>query len=220
MSGGGKPGDLLNGKVQLQFVDPSQSEAVQAGLDRICGILIENGIAASWCSQIEEARPGSILLLHDPVSEDGIPNSCRTFGQRTMNRRERLLLAEQLGLRVPRWCSISDRSELDDVFDKLEAEHFLYKADWSYSRGGVRLVTRRQSVALDRFDAGGDVFMHVLDGSPQTHKVDVFYSRVIGCRKLHTRSVFDRSFADTFTEPSELGEIPSNATDLARLGKA
>ncbi|MEM7428894.1 MAG: hypothetical protein AAF441_22635 [Pseudomonadota bacterium] len=210
---------MPNGKLQLQFVDPSRSEWVHKGLDRLCELLAADDIAAGWCSRIEDAKPGSTLILHDPVHENGIPKDARAFGQRTLNRRERLVLADRLGLPVPRWCSISERDELADVFDRLEAPHFLYKADWSYSRGGVRLVSAERTVGLDRFDPDGDVFMHVLDGCPHTHKVDVFYSRVIGCRRLHTRSVLDPSFPKSFSDPSELGEIPAMADDLSRLGR-
>ena len=90
----------------IQFVDSSQSKFVHNALTKLCGILIDAGISASWCERIEDACSGATLLLHDPVDENNIPEGCEVYGQRTLNRRQRLVLAEKLGLRVPRWCSI------------------------------------------------------------------------------------------------------------------
>jgi hypothetical protein len=203
----------------IQFVDPSRSIYVQNGLTKLCRILNETGITASWCGRIEDACPEAILLLHDPVDERNIPKSCKVYGQRTLNRRQRLVLAERLGLRVPRWCSLDSAEQLLDIFDNWRVDHFLYKADWSYSRSGVRLVTHDKLVALNRFDPSGDIFMEVLEGSPHTFKVDVFYDKVIGCRKLFTRSVFDQKFARSFTKTSELGERPAVEPELQHLGQ-
>ena len=84
----------------INFIDYSKSEFVHRGLNFLCDNLNADGINSNWYVTPEEAEPGSILLLHDPVVVDKIPEGCRVLGQRCLNRRERLVLAERCGLPV------------------------------------------------------------------------------------------------------------------------
>ncbi len=205
----------------IYFVDRSQSEAVQSGLARLCSILSESGIHANWCSQVDEAACGAILVLHDPVAEDLIPDGCRVLGQRTLNRRERLVLAEQCGLPVPRWSSLESQGEIVELMDKWNVDFVLYKADWSYSRRGVCVMARDKLKTLGRFNSDADIFMRIIGGNYHTFKVDMFFDQFIGCRHLLTRSVlFDKRFYRGFTGVSRLGELPALENEMKALGHA
>lgn len=203
----------------IVFVDGSKSEHVQRGLDWLCEQLRVEGIQARWCARVEEAPEGSILLVHDPVNVDKIPEGCRLLGQRCLDRRERLVLAERCGLAVPRWCALSSPDDIPALFDQWNVEYLLYKADWSYSRQGIKLLSRQSWQPFNNFNPAADVFMEILDGKPDTYKVDFFYDQPIACRHLFTRSVFDRKFYKGFTQPSRLGDIPPIEEGLKVLGK-
>ncbi|WDE08032.1 hypothetical protein SG34_014725 [Thalassomonas viridans] len=206
----------------INFIDRSKEASVQQGLTFLCEQLTGLGIRARWCPRVEEADPGAILLLHDPVDEDKIPPGCRVLGQRCLNRRQRLVLAERCGLPVVSWTSVADIGDIPKLFDRWGVDAFLFKADWSYSRGGIKCLTRRdwQPFNPRRFNPDADVFMRILNGSPDTHKVDLFYDQAFACRHMHTRSVFDRKFYKGFYQRSELGFIPPLEPALKRLGKA
>ncbi len=204
----------------LNFVDYSKSEHVQRALSQLCSNLGQVGIQASWFGRVEHAPRDATLLLHDPVDEQRIPEGCRALGQRTLNRRERLVLAERCGLCVPRWRSLTDQDDVAPLFDEWGVDNILYKADWSYSRAGIRLKTRNKWTPVIRFNPDADVYMQILDGSPYTYKVDVFFDQIIACRKLLTRSVFDRKFYRGFTGVSSLAEIPPIEEKLKSLGRA
>jgi hypothetical protein len=194
---------------------------VQSGLESLCSILRESGIRADWCGQVDAAARGSILLLHDPIQEEDIPDACQVLGQRTLNRRERLVLAEKCGLSVPTWSSLESQGEVLDLMDKWNVDHLLYKADWSYSRKGVHVVTRDNVPTLGRFNSDADIFMRIVGGNHHTFKVDVFFDRIIGCRHLFTRSVLlDKHFHRSFTGTSRLGEIPPLENEMKALGHA
>ncbi len=206
--------------VMLNFIDYSKSEPVQRALSNLCTRLERLDIEARWFGRVEQAPQDTVLLLHDPVAENLIPAGCRVLGQRTLNRRQRLILAERCGLQVPRWCSLNSQDEIDSLFDRWGVEHILYKADWSYSRGGIKLLKRGKWTRFNKFNPGADVFMQVLDGSPHTFKVDIFFDQVIACRKLLTRSVSDPKFYRSFTGVSLPGEIPPVEDALKALGRA
>ncbi|WP_281557577.1 hypothetical protein [Thalassomonas sp. RHCl1] len=206
----------------INFIDRSSETSVQQGLTFLCEQLETLGIRARWYPRVEEADAGAILLLHDPVDEDKIPPGCRVLGQRCLNRRQRLVLAERCGLPVVSWTSVADINDIPKLFDRWGTDAFLFKADWSYSRGGIKCLTRRdwQPFNPRRFNPDADVFMRILNGSPDTHKVDLFYDQAFACRHMHTRSVFDRKFYKGFYQRSELGFIPPLESALAKLGKA
>ena len=203
----------------IQFIDGSTSKHVQNELSNLCLTLGQSGIVAHWCRSVKDALPGAILLLHDPVDQNTIPEGFQVLGQRTLNRRQRLVIAEKCGLSVPRWCSLEKQDDIALLFDEWDTAQFLYKADWSYSRGGIRLMTPNNLVWLNKFNPYGDVFMEVLGGCPHTFKVDVFFDRIIANRILFTRSVFDRKFGMGFTGRSTLGEIPAIEPQLRALGR-
>jgi hypothetical protein len=206
----------------INFIDYSKSEFVHKGLHFLCENLKADGVKANWYEKPEQAEPGSILLLHDPVEEADIPEGCRVLGQRCLNRRERLVLAQQCGLPVASWRAVDKLEDITALFNHWGIDTFLYKADWSFSRVGVKRLTRAdwQPFCLRRFNPDGDVFMRILDGSPDTHKVDIFYDKVIACRLLHNRSVFDKKYYQGLSKRSELGFIPPLEEGMAKLGKA
>lgn len=193
---------------------------MHAGLASLCSLLAESGIHADSCCHVQEATPGSILLLHDPVVERHIPEGCEVLGQRTLNRRERLVLAEQCGLPVPRWSSLEIQDEVIDLMDKWEVNHLLYKADRSYSRSGIRVMARGNFASLERFDPDADIFMQIISVNHHTFKVDMFFDQLIACRHLLTRSVFDKQFYRSFTGVSRLGELPPVENEMSALGRA
>lgn len=203
------------------FVDRSESDDVQSGLQCLCNILAEANIEAEWCSHAGDAKPGSILILHDPVPPDYIPDDCRVLGQRTLNRRERLVLAEQCGLPVPGWRSIRTPDEIIDCMDQWNVECVLFKPDWSYGRKGIRVLRREDVPGFTEFDPDADVIMRIVDGDHHTYKYDVFFSGIIGCRHIFTRSVlFDPSFHRSFTQVSKLGSKFPVMKEMKTLGRA
>ncbi len=205
----------------INFIDYSKSEYVHRGLNYFCDNLNADGIKANWYVTPEQAEPGSILLLHDPVAEDIIPEGCRVLGQRCLNRRERLVLAERCGLPVATWSAVKTIEDVPELFDHWDTNNILYKADWSYSRVGIQRLSRQKwrPFCPRRFDPDADVFMRILAGSSDTHKVDFFYDHPFACRHMHTRSVFDNWFYKGFYRRSELGEIPPLTDGLKKLGK-
>ncbi|MFT4927141.1 MAG: hypothetical protein ACI8WB_003247 [Phenylobacterium sp.] len=205
----------------INFIDKSTAEVVHQGLNFLCENLRADGIQANWYATVQEAQPGAILLLHDPVDEDKIPPGCQVIGQRCLNRRERLVLAERCGLPVATWCALDNLAQIPLLFDRWEVDNLLFKADWSYSRGGIKRLTRddHQPFCPDKFNPDGDIFMKILDGSPDTYKVDLFYDQPFACRHMHTRSVFDKKFYNGFYRWSQLGTMPPLEEGLKKLGK-
>ena len=205
---------------RLSVIDGSRSEHVQRGLSHLCATLESVGMTTDWHADVTDASPGSTVLVHDPVDDDRIPEGCRVFGQRTLDRRQRLLVAEQCGLPVPRWRSLERVDQVVELLDEWGVDQLLYKADRSYQRKGVLLARRGRIVprAIARPDA--DVFMVILDGDPHTLKIDVFLDQIIACRKTFTRSVFDRKFRSGFTAYSSLEPIPPIEPQLKALGRA
>ncbi|MCB1055301.1 MAG: hypothetical protein KDD11_07275 [Acidobacteria bacterium] len=103
------------------------------------------------------------------------------------------------------------------LFDLWETRHILWKRDESFSRKGVRPVTRAELPGLD-FEAGADVFMPILQTDPATIKVDAFFDRVIAARRFDTKSVFDPRFHQTVATVEWL-DLPAPLTEeLAALG--
>ncbi len=205
--------------MRICFIDYSKSEFVRRGLTSLCSRLKADGIDADWHDRVENAPPDSLLLLHDPVDEQMIPDGCRVLGQRTLNRRQRLVAAEQCGLDVAHWRALESPDEVESLFDEWDVDHVLYKADWSYSRRGISLLRRGDPRRLNRFEPDADVFMRVLDGPPDTYKIDLFYDRPIACRKLFTRSVLSDDFKHGFSAASELDPIPPIEDKLRHLGR-
>lgn len=205
----------------INFIDRSNSDAVHRGLTFLCDKLKEDGIVANWYATPEEAEPGAILLLHDPVDEDKIPQGCRVLGQRCLNRRERLILAERCGLPVVSWSAVDTIADIPKLFDRWGVDDFLFKADWSYSRGGIKYLSREDWRPFNpgRFNPDADIFMRILNGNPDTHKIDLFYDQPIACRHMYTRSVFDKKFYKSFSQRSELGKMPLINEGLEQLGK-
>ncbi|NQZ13034.1 MAG: hypothetical protein HRT35_38300 [Algicola sp.] len=206
----------------INFIDISKTKQVHSGLDFLCESLRADGHKANWYGTLQQAEPDSILLLHDPLNEKNIPDGCRVLGQRCLNRRERLVLAERCGLPVATWCAVDTADDISPFFERWNVDNILYKPDWSYSRKGVQRLGRQdwQPFNPERFNPDGDVFMHILNGSPDTHKVDLFYDKAIACRHMYTRSVFDNKFHRGFRQPCDLGTIPPLAEGLKKLGMA
>ena len=204
----------------INFIDYSKSVHVQRELGNLCSNLEKAGIRANWFDRVEKATVDMLLLVHDPVDELRIPKGCKVLGQRTLNRRERLVLAENCGLSVPRWRSLASQDDIKHLFKRWNVDNIIYKADWSYSRGGIRLLNRENFDAFNKFDPDGDVFMRILGGSPYTYKIDIFFDEVIACRKILTRSVFDNNFYRGFTGISSLAKFPPIVPGLKKLGRA
>ena len=206
----------------INFIDRSKSQKVQQGLDFLCQQLCSDGVKAAWYPNVTQAEPGAILLLHDPEDADKIPAGCQVIGQRCLNRRQRLVLAEQCGLPVARWRSVEKVEQIRDIFNHWQVESLLYKADWSYSRNGVKRLNLDDWMPFNmaRFNPQADVIMEILTGQPDTYKVDIFYDQVIACRHMHTRSVFDKRYYRSLDGYSELGQIPPLHQGLTKLGKA
>lgn len=204
---------------RISFIDGARSDHVRQGLSSMCATLGSLGIAADWYPTAAEARPGTTLLLHDPVDEDRIPRNCRVYGQRILNRRLRLVLAEQCGLPVPKWRALERANEIVPLLDEWGVSQVLYKADYSYQRKGIRLVTRGKAFQRHILNPAGDVFMTILDGSDHTLKIDVFFDEVIACRKTYTRSIFDPKFYVNFTQYSSIEDVPPIRSQLRALGR-
>jgi hypothetical protein len=205
----------------INFIDRSKAQYVQNGLTFLCDSLKADGIRANWYASPKDAEPGAILLLHDPEEPANIPQGCRVLGQRSLNRRERLVLAERCGLPVVKWCVLESMDDIAGLFDLWGVDNLLAKADWSYSRGGIKRLTKEDCIPFSshNYNADADVFMRILNGSPDTHKVDLFYTQQIACRHMYTRSVFDSNFYKGFTKHCNLGTIPSLEEGLTKLGQ-
>lgn len=203
------------------FIDYSKSKFVHKGLDFLCEGLNKDGVDARWFVSPSEAPEGAILILHDPVEVGEIPKDCKVLGQRTLNRRERLVLAEQCGLPVVAWSAVDQLDEIPELFDRWQVDEILFKADWSYARCGVQMLTRRhwQPFSPRRFNPDADIFMRILNGRPDTYKVDHFYDHAFACRHMHTASVY-RNFYGPFSKSNSVAELPPLHAGYIQLGHA
>ncbi|NKB63610.1 MAG: hypothetical protein GKR95_25300 [Gammaproteobacteria bacterium] len=205
----------------IHFVDKSRSTYVQNGLNRICEILNGRGVTAGWCDKVVDAPEGAILVVHDPVEIDQIPLGCSVLGQRTLNRRERLILAEQSDLPVPAWGSLDDSDRFSDLLDEWDLDVLLHKADWSYARKGVQARCRGDTIDRNSFDPNTDVFMQMIQGgSYHTYKVDMYFDQIIGCRYVYTYHPQHEMFHKKFSQYSKQRELPGLSQQLETLGRA
>ncbi len=176
----------------LLFFDRVEHECLDQSKGLIEAAIREHGVESRWSDQLPEAGiSDDVIVLGHSGSQPRYPIGHVCFmGKRLLNRRQRLVLAEQVGAPVARWAAPED-GRFEPLLARLETGQLLYKSDASFRRRGVHLV--RSGDTVD-FKPAGDIYMEVLDGDPCTYKMAVFYDTVIACRRLETRSVFDPEF--------------------------
>jgi hypothetical protein len=116
-----------------------------------------------------------VVIAHQPLGPRPGLDGRRVLGQRVLDRAERLLVVDNLGLPVPGWA----RAEDDAAVARLEGRAsagLLHKADRSYKGMHVRLLVPGERPADVR---PGDVVMAVLDDDPTTYKAHVFGGAMI-----------------------------------------
>lgn len=206
--------------MKLDIIDNGKKMEVCQFLDDLCNELKTEDVIANWHKNIVKANSNSIILVHDPVNYNLIPTLSTVFGQRTLNRRQRLILAEQAGLPVPRWVSQFKEQAIEKLFEEWRVEHILYKSDLSFQRKNVFLLSKKNFREYRNSFSNGDVLMEPICGLSDTYKIDIFYDSIIGCRKLPTKSIHSPDFYKPCSDSSLEKVVPSSLHDsLRNLGK-
>jgi phenylacetate-coenzyme A ligase PaaK-like adenylate-forming protein len=112
------------------------------------------------------------------------------LGQRTLNRFQRMAIADEHGVPVAAFGSPGNDEGLSRLAREW-GETAVLKYDWSSRRNGVLprpLGSDRKPFPLD-FGVGRDVFMEFLADDPWTYKIDVFGGTILGGWILQTRSM-------------------------------
>ena len=152
----------------------------------------------------------SAIILSDPIELDWHVQT-PFLGMRTLNRLQRLQIAEQCGVRTVPWVP----AELTK-----EALGKVLKFDWSYGRRGVFLLDETNIQQLmQRVDPSRDILMDYVSGDPTTFKVDVACGVVLGCWALRTHPIESSLFRSTGTPFHEWDADPKTLTAISALSK-
>ena len=133
------------------------------------------------------------VLLHEPQPNLVPTRRSSVLGQRTLNRRERLWLAEAIGLPVVPWSSPRTSQDLLTLLTRWRRDVAVLKLDSSPDRKGVSLLSTGDRLP-DSYSPLSDVIMLYVDDDPMTVVVDVFFDQVVGTFVLDTPPIRAKSF--------------------------
>lgn len=151
-----------------------------------------------------------VILLSDPINDKNFSEKHKVLGQRTLNRKERLEIAEKIDEElVVNWCAPQNNLELKEKVKRWRNEHIILKYDWSYGKRGVKAVQINNTSLLlpKNFDSRKDVIMEFLTEDPYTYKVDLLSGVILNSWILKTKSILDKEFL-SFSPPPEIFELP------------
>lgn len=175
--------------------------------------LAENGIQLTVASAWSDSYASADLIIGShPISARPILLGARIFGQRTVNRFQRMDIAERAGALVARFGSPANDEELTELA-RPWVDGAVLKYDFSSARKDVfhwSFGADRRTFPID-FKVGTDVFMEFLGSDPLTYKIDAFAGNILGGWILPTRDMREQNWQtmeirrpDAFEPPPEL----------------
>lgn len=179
-------------RVTIAVVDQSAHELADV-YDRIQAACNRSAIDLVIWTEPTTASVDAVVAM-DPVPLAAIAQGVIVLGRRTMNRAERLMVAEESGVRTARWqCAV------DVGNNHADRSLCVLKYDWSFGRCGVSLVDFTDN--WQSTVGNGDVLMERLAEDPRTFKLDLLCGSIVGSWGLNTRPIEDVAFRDPTGEP-------------------
>jgi hypothetical protein len=182
--------------------------------------MIKEGVKVSYFNELCEAsKESSAVLLAVPLSMEGIDNAQIVLGLRTINRRERLQVAEQVVSEslIARWASPETELELAEVLSQWGSNSYVFKYDWSAGRRGVKLLQHGSNGLPEDYASDKDIVMEYLDDDPYTYKADLCCGVLLNAWFLRTVSITEDNFNAYTRDPAQY-ELPEEVQcQLERL---
>jgi len=158
---------------------------------------------------------GEVVVAHQPVGPRPGLAEARVLGQRVLDRGERLLVVERLGLPVPPWAPAGDDAAVDRL--SAGAGRLLFKADRSYKGRHVRLLAPGERPTDVR---PGDVVMTALEEDPITYKAHAFGATMISSHAYHSPPADQLPFPGGVYDYELFGPDPEMQDIVAAVGRA
>ena len=179
--------------------------------------LKEHGITAEYITSLrpadEESGP-DLSIAHNSIDLRELPPDRVMLGKRTINRHERLVVAQEAGAPVTPWISPIDCQSILDYFSAIAADKLVFKRDLSLRRTGVRLISPDEPLPQDIVPLA-DVVMQLLSLDPTTYKTDVFVDTFVGAYALPTRPIGSPDFLKA-SPRAEAWEPPAEVIEACR----
>ena len=184
--------------------------------------LAAHGIMAEFITSPHPAdkKPEpDLTIVHNSDHPIGMFPNRVMLGRRTINRHERLVVAQDAGAPVTPWISPSGSRSIPDFFSAIGADKLVFKRDMSLRRNAVQLISSDEPLPQD-IAPMADVVMKRLTLDPITYKTDVFVDTFVGAYALPTRAIG----SPDFLEPSPRAEAwdpPAEVLEACReVGRA
>jgi hypothetical protein len=142
--------------------------------ERLVARMVMDGIVINYCKKFSAAPKDAVLLLAESCELPGIEPDRIVLGIHTINRKERMEVAEQVIPKnlIARWASPANEMELAETLLNWGVNTYVLKYDWSYGRRGVKLLYGTEQLCKD-YDPDKDIVMEYLDDDPYTYKAEL-----------------------------------------------
>lgn len=197
------------------FYDPLEPHQV---LQRMAGNLKAGGIrltvANAWDRDFASA---DLVIAAHPIADREDFTDLRLFGQRTINRFQRMEIARRAGAPVVPFGSPADDEELSALAASW-TDGAVLKLDSSARRNGVYLwpLDEMRRPFPETFKAGQDVFMKYLTKDPLTYKVDAFAGTILGAWILPTTNMREKGWQVIKTSSIPPFDPPEKVREFVR----
>lgn len=196
--------------------------------ERLVTKMANEGIEISYVNDLEKApKLSAPLLLASAMGIKGMDNDEIVLGLRTINRKERLQIAEEIvpSSLIARWAAPENESALAKVLEDWGKEAYVFKYDWSAGRRGVKLLKYGTDVLPEDYDPGKDIVMEYLDEDPYTYKADLCCGVLLNSWFLRTVDITADNFNAYTKKPAQydlplevIEQLEKLSTELIRYG--
>jgi hypothetical protein len=172
--------------------------------ERLAARMIMDGIVINYCKQVSAAPKDAALLIAATCDLYGVEPDRVVLGIRTINRKERMEVAEQVVPKnlVARWASPANDRELAEILQNWGSNTYVLKYDSSYGRREVKLLHGHEQLCND-YDPDKDIVMEYLDDDPYTYKADLCCGVLLNAWFLRTVPIPDANFKESSGTPMQ-----------------
>lgn len=189
----------------------------------------KHGLSVTYCKELEEDPKYDAYVLAAPTAIPQLGPDETVLGLRTLNRKDRLIIAEQVVSAdlMARWAAPGSEEELSSVLASWGKNEYIFKYDWSAGRRGVRLFSPDKDQLPEDYDPDRDVVMEHLNEDSYTYKADLCCGVLMNAWFLRTAGIASGEFYAHTKKPSQY-ELPEAvklqleklSVELMRYGSA
>lgn len=169
-------------------------------------------INISYCRRPnEDSRNADIIVLSAPMNTKIFSVDQIVLGLRTINRKERMLIADKFMSPkfMARWASPESDEELKETLTAWNTDEYIFKYDSSAGRRGVALINQKTGQIPEDYSSEKDVIMEYLKDDPYTYKADMFCGVLLNTWFLRTTDINHEEFNNYTSNPTKF-ELPED----------